>query len=221
MPARIVEAYIGEYASGKSENAIHRALELRDRGLPVSIVDLDLVEPFYTLRPLKMALEQQGIQVVAWETKDTFGLGEAGSVIMPQMRWALKREGHLILDVGYGVEGAKILNLLFGIEEEKNLQIIAVINGRRPMTSSHTRILSYINEIGRPDAILNNTHLGAETTLEVIKEGVELVHGAARELGLPVVATSVEQRWQNHLGQTDAYGSPYRFLDCQMQKAFW
>lgn len=218
---RIVEAYVGEYASGKSENSIHRALELRSDEMPVSLIDLDLVEPFYTLRPLKLALESQGVQVVAWETKDTFGLGEAGSIIMPQMRWALKRDGHVVLDVGYGVEGAKILNLLFGIENEPNLKVIIVINARRPMTHSVKDIVDYIREINRADVILNNTHLGDETTIEVIQEGVEMVHEAAKILGMPVIATSVEDCWLGEMGERDRYGSPVRYLNRRMQKAFW
>ncbi len=49
---KIVEAFIGEYASGKSENAINRAMKLQSQGREVTLVDLDTVEPFYTLRPI-------------------------------------------------------------------------------------------------------------------------------------------------------------------------
>ena len=58
---RIVEAYIGEYASGKSENAVNRALTLAKQGREVTLVDLDLVEPVYTLRPLISLLEEKGV----------------------------------------------------------------------------------------------------------------------------------------------------------------
>ena len=61
-PSRIIEAYIGEYASGKSEMAINRALELKNQGRQVTLVDLDTVEPFYTLRILKKDLEAMGIE---------------------------------------------------------------------------------------------------------------------------------------------------------------
>ena len=64
--ARIVEAYIGEYASGKSEVAINRSLELKSQGRQVTLVDLDTVEPFYTLRPLKNKLESQGLNVISF-----------------------------------------------------------------------------------------------------------------------------------------------------------
>ena len=60
LPKRVLEAYIGEYASGKSENAVNRALELAHLGRKVTLVDLDLVEPCYTLRPLKRKLEEEG-----------------------------------------------------------------------------------------------------------------------------------------------------------------
>ena len=50
---RVLEAYVGEYASGKSEIAINRALELKKLQHQVTPVDLDIVEPFYTLRPIK------------------------------------------------------------------------------------------------------------------------------------------------------------------------
>ena len=50
---RIIEAYVGEYASGKSENAVNRALAIRGQGLSVTLVDLDTVEPCYTMRPIK------------------------------------------------------------------------------------------------------------------------------------------------------------------------
>ena len=50
---RVGKAYGIEYASGKSEMAINRAIELKELGHIVTLVDLDTVEPFYTLRPLK------------------------------------------------------------------------------------------------------------------------------------------------------------------------
>jgi hypothetical protein len=53
MTERIAEAYIGEYAAGKSESAINRVLELARRGRRVALVDLDLVDPFTRCDPCK------------------------------------------------------------------------------------------------------------------------------------------------------------------------
>lgn len=218
---RIIEAYVGEYASGKSENAINRAIALHDHGLLVSLVDLDTVEPVYTLRPLKKELSEMGIDVVAWETRDTLGLGEAGNAIHPAMRWALLKPGNVIMDVGYGVHGAEVFNLIEGAYENPFLKIIAVINMSRPMTSTVAKVVEYVKELGRVDEILNNTHLDTETTVEVVQEGAKKVFEAAEKIGIPMVATAAMKEIADQIGPKDIVGCEIRPLKRLMPKAFW
>lgn len=214
------EAYVGEYASGKSENAINRALDLLATPLPVTLVDLDLVEPFYTLRPLKNELSAMGLDVIAWETANTLGLGEAGSLLKPEMRWVLLRQGHIILDVGYGVSGSRIFNLLEGVGQS-GLKILAVINVARPMTSTVEDIVDYLQGFDRVDGLINNSHLGDENNLEIIRKGTDIVTRAGEITGIPVVATAVDERFRNELGGFDDRGHPVRYLKRFMPKAFW
>lgn len=162
-----------------------------------------------------------GLHVLAWETKDTLGLGEAGSVIKPEMRWALRHEGDIILDVGYGVEGARTMNLLEGSHESEDLRIYAVINISRPMTASVLDIVEYVQGLGRIDGLLNNTHLGDETTPEVVQAGARIVTEAAGQLGLTVIATCIERRFAGEFGSLDAAGNPVRLLDRYMIDTFW
>lgn len=217
----IIEAYVGEYASGKSENAVNRAMYLRRQGLPVTIVDLDTVEPCYTLRPIKREMEDLGIDVVAWETRDTTGLGEAGNVIKGSMRWVLRRKGNIIMDVGYGVHGARIFNLVEGAFENPYLKIIAVLNMSRPFTSTVDNILEYVAGLGRIDAVLNNTHMAEETTVELVQRGAEGVTEAARRIGVPVVATSAVAEIAEQMGPVDCMGNPVWKLERIMPRTFW
>ncbi|MEL7568573.1 MAG: hypothetical protein AAGU27_27400 [Dehalobacterium sp.] len=218
---RIIEAYVGEYASGKSENAVNRALWLKESGRQVTLVDLDLVEPFYTLRPIKQELMSKGLDVVAWETKETMGLGEAGSVMHPAMKWVLRRPGDIILDVGYGIKGSNVLNLVEGAREDPNLVIIAVLNVCRPMTSTVTDIVDYIKDLGRIDALLNNTHLGDETTIDIIMKGERIVKEAGEILGLPVAATSVEVGFRGKIEEKLSPEIPIRYTTRFMPDSFW
>lgn len=217
----IIEAYVGEYASGKSENAVNRAIRLQQLGLQVTLVDLDTVEPCYTLRPIKKELEEMGIDVVAWETRDTTGLGEAGNAIKGSMRWVLRRKGNIIMDVGYGVHGAKIFNLIEGAEDNPHLKIIAVINMSRPFTSDVDNIIEYVSTLGRVDAVINNTHIAEETTVEIVQCGARGVTEAARKLKIPVIATSVVREIAETMGQLDCIGNPVWPLDRIMPKTFW
>lgn len=221
MSDRIVEAYTGEYAGGKSENALNRALALARRGRRVTLVDLDIVEPVYTLRPIQEELRALGVNVIAWKTSETIGLGEAGTTLKPGARWALWHEGDIILDIGYGVEGTRTLNLLEGAMTDPDLQVIAVINISRPMTAGVEDIVEHVREMGRVDGLLNNTHLADETTSEVVQEGARVVAEAARCLGLPVVATAAVTVIAEEIGDVDCMGNPVRILTRYMQKAFW
>lgn len=217
----IIEAYVGEYASGKSENAVNRAIALRSQGMPVTLVDLDTVEPCYTIRPIKKELEAMGIEVVAWETRETMGLGEAGSVIKGSMRWALKRKGNIVLDIGYGVHGAEIFNLIEGAWENPFLKIIAVINMSRPFTADVESILEYVKTLGRIDALLNNTHMDEETTVDIVEKGAKGVTEAANRLGLPVICTSAVASIAEQIGSADCMGNPVRVLERLMPRTFW
>ena len=221
MEDRIIEAYVGEYASGKSENAVNRAITLCKQGLPVTLVDLDTVEPCYTIRPIKRELEAMGITVDAWETRDTIGLGEAGSVIKGSMRWALRRPGNIVLDIGYGVHGAAIFNLIEGAMENPWLKIIAVINMSRPFTATVDDIVDYVLSLGRVDELLNNTHMAEETTVKRVQNGARGVYEASQRLGIPLIATSAITEIAEQIGDIDCMGVPVRKLDRLMPKTFW
>ncbi|MCL2336272.1 MAG: NAD(P)-binding domain-containing protein [Firmicutes bacterium] len=219
--SRIVEAYVGEYASGKSEVAVNRALELAAAGRLVTLVDLDVVEPCYTLRPIKRELEQKGISVLAWETRELIGLGETGNILRAENRWALRRPGDIILDIGYGVEGAKTLALLEDADTDPDLQVYAVINIARPMTGSVADIVQYVLQLGGIDGLINNSHLGDDTDLAIVQEGSRVVSEAARELDIPVVAVTAVTELAELIGPVDSAGHPVRKLVRYMPRTLW
>ena len=217
-----MEAYIGEYASGKSEVSLNRALSLLEEGRrPVTLVDFDLVEPFYTLRPIKKELEEQGLQVIAWETKKTMGLGEAGTLVKPEMRWALRKRGDIIFDVGYGIHGARKLRLVEDGLDGNEMKVLVVINIARPVTGSVEDIAEYVRSLGPADGLINNSHLGDDTDVEIIQEGARVVAAAAKILGLPVVRTTADIRFCGEIGQRDIIGNPVTYLKRRMNRTFW
>lgn len=218
---RIVEAYVGEYASGKSEVAVNRALMLSRAGRQVTLVDLDIVEPCYTLRPIKNELIAAGIQVLAWETREMVGLGETGNVLRAENRWALRRPGDIILDVGYGVGGSRTLNLLEGASEDPDLKVVAVINTSRPTTGSVEDIIDYVRELGRVDMLVNNTHLGEETNAETVQEGARSVASVAEALSLPVLATTAVEEIAAIIGPEDCMGNKVWSLQRYMPRTLW
>ncbi len=210
---RFVEAYVGEYASGKSEVAINRGRELLSPGGKVTLADLDVVEPFYTLGSLKEALEREGLEVLSRGGEKPYGLGETGNLLQPSVRWALRRRGSVIFDVGHGPAGSQALNLVEGFYEDEDARVFAVVNAYRPLTSTPERIARFIPGLGRVDGIVNNSHLGEATTLESIHKGAAVVGEGASLAGLPLVAAAVAEAFRPSLAESPLLdGVPLRYL---------
>ena len=187
---RIIEAYLGEYASGKSENAIARAVSLAAQGRRVTLVDLDLAEPCYTLRPLIKPLAELGVEVIAWKTKQLAGIGETGQLLHPAARWALMREGDIIFDIGYDSHGTQFLDLLEN-PDGAAVRIILVANHSRPLTDTAEKLINYVIAVEGVTALLANTHMAEETSVELVLDGLVKTAAVAEKLGLPIDALSV------------------------------
>lgn len=232
---RTVEVYTGAYASGKSENALNRAIEFRKENKEITLVDLDTVEPAYCLRPIENKLKGYGINVIL--QSDYFGLGEAGSYVTNAQINCLKQtQGDIIIDVGYGVYGLDTLDILNGIDEEENLKIYLVVNTSKFETKDKDSIIEYVNfnsgNNNKPwkklTGLISNTHLSDETTLDDIIRGYNILKEAACELSLPIAAISVDEKFKSEfikLGSNAFQGAfndvSVRFLNRHMPEALW
>lgn len=114
-------------------------------------------------------------------------------MLHPAMRWALRNKGDVILDIGYGARGSSILNLLEGVNDEKNFRVILVVNALRPMTDTVEKIVEYHNESGPAHGLIANTHMGDDTELPQIIKGYEIVKEVSQILQIPIDALAVDQ----------------------------
>ena len=57
--------FTGNYGSGKTEVAVNVASRLASNGKKVTIVDLDLVNPYFRCREARVQLEDLGVRVIA------------------------------------------------------------------------------------------------------------------------------------------------------------
>lgn len=224
---RRVEVFTGAYASGKSEISINRALSLSKQSKKIILVDLDTVEPAYTLRPIKNDIEKLGIKVITQE--DYFGLGETGNTITPAQMNCLFNQEDIVIDVGYGAGGLDILDVINGINKEENLNIYIVINTSKFETSSVDSIIEYINwskgtsehSWKKFNGIVCNPHFGDETTKKDIIKGFEIIKRASEILNLPLIALCVEKKLYAEFERDNYHGVPLWPLSRYMPNALW
>lgn len=224
---RIVEVFAGAYASGKSEISINRAIMLHNTGIDIVLVDLDTVEPAYTLRPIKEKIEEFGVKVIA--QTNYIGLGEAGNVITGEQKNCLMFPENIVIDVGYGASGLDILELITGIDKEENLNIYIVINTSKPETANIEDIIEYVKwsegsgnyKWKKFTGIISNTHFAELTEKDDVIKGYEEVQKAAEILKLPVKAIAVSQEIFEQFESDNYNNVPLWKLNRFMPQALW
>jgi len=225
--ARKVEVYAGAYASGKSEISINRALMLHNKGKQITLVDLDTVEPAYTLRPIKNELENLGLHVVT--QTGYIGLGETGNVISGEQKNCLLFPGDIVIDVGYGAGGLDILEVISGIDKEEDLDIYIVINTSKPETSNVDDIVEYIKwsqgsgnyNWKKFNGIISNTHFADETEKNDVINGFRKTKQASEILNIPIIAITVSESLYPEFGSDSFEDIPLWPLKRFMPKALW
>ncbi len=199
MHRRIVVT--GHYGSGKTEFSLNLAYRLKKEGNPVTIIDLDIVNPYFRTADDITALENAGIRVIVPPYANT-------NVDIPaltsEIYSAFELDGYIIFDVGGNDDGAIALGRYNSYFSSEPYEMFGVINTRRPLTETADEITAGLRDIEaasrlRFTALVNNTNLSVETTADTVRHSVKEVNSAAEAMGLEVKFISVPQSIANDL----------------------
>ncbi len=203
MNYRRITLLAGHYGSGKTNIAVNMALELKKLHENTAIADLDIVNPYFRTLDSKNELEAAGIRLIV----SPYANSSLDIPALPQDMYAIVDDESMysIIDVGGDDRGALALGRLSRmISDENNYDMFLVINRYRPLTpdaQSVQEVLQEIEEAGRLKftGIINNSNLGAETDAECILNSVKFAEEVSQLTGLPVVLTSVEEKFMDEL----------------------
>ena len=178
----------GHYGSGKTEVAINLALTLKNP----TIIDLDIVNPFFRTKDAEDKLIANGIKVIAPEFANT---NIDVPSLPPDIFAGLQGDNDLIIDVGGDDDGAIALGQYNRYFREKPYEMYFVINTKRPLTSNADDIIEMLKSIERTSritvtALINNTNIKSETTVNDLLQGQKIVDEVSYITGLPVKAIS-------------------------------
>ncbi len=193
-----VNLFLGHYGSGKTNIALNYAFYLKDKGLSVSIADLDIVNPYFRTKDSQKELEDAGIELVALPFAGT-------NVDLPSLPaetygLVMRNDRHVILDIGGDDRGAYALGRFTPyILEENDFDMFFVVNFYRPLTRNAEEAFEVFNEIEQAahmkfTAIINNSNLGEETTAQDVENTIPLAEKLGRLTSLPVKMTTVSEK---------------------------
>lgn len=196
-PLAPITVVTGHYGTGKTNFSLNLALHAKSAGQNVTVMDVDIVNPYFRSSDYTQMLEAEGIRVVApvfaQSMLDTPSLPGAMNVAIE----TASAENPLIIDMGGDDEGAKAMGR-FAPRIKANAEpyvMLYVVNERREIeTPEETAVM--LREIEdrcklQATGVVNNTHLSEETTLSIVEASVPFAEETARLLDLPVVCTTV------------------------------
>lgn len=187
--------FAGHYGSGKTNIAVNYAAFLRRQGLPVTIADLDIVNPYFRTKDSEALLNELGIELIC----SPFANSNLDVPAMPAKVYSLidSRTRYGVLDIGGDDRGALALGRYSpSILSENNYEMLFVINRSRPLTRTVGDTLAVMHEIESAcslpfTAIVNNTNLGRYTTAEDVLSSTAYAQAVSEASGLPIRMTTV------------------------------
>ncbi len=209
MRIKRVTLFAGHYGSGKTNIAVNYAEYLKNEGYSVVIADLDIVNPYFRTKDSIERLKEKEIELISPEYANT-------NVDLPALPSEIygvvqNRSRHAVLDIGGDDRGAYALGRFAPyILEENDYEMIYVANFSRPLTRTAEDAIEVMREIElaggiKFTAIVNNTNLGQETTIETVLNSSHEAQRLSELSGLPLLFTSVEKGVAKRLKMTDVF----------------
>lgn len=201
MRKRIV-LVCGHYGSGKTNLALNLAMTMKSRGDEVTLVDMDIVNPYFRSSDYAHAMDLQGVEVVA---PATAGTTVDAPALTARMLSITQTNGRIILDVGGDDAGAAALGRFAPVLSERDdWEMLYVINKYRKLVDTPAQATALLREIEaasrlKATGIVNNSHLCSLTTAEDILASVPYATQTAASARLPLVMTTAPKTLETQL----------------------
>ncbi|MCL1848032.1 MAG: ParA family protein [Coriobacteriia bacterium] len=194
----------GHYGVGKTNLSLNIARDLRLVTPRVTLVDLDVVNPYFRSTDNRGFLDTHGIQVLG----PVYGASNLDTPsLSPGIDHAIldAGPGHaVIIDVGGDADGARALGRYAPKIALRPHRLIHVVNLRRPETASVEDNLQVLRDIEttaglKVTGIIGNTHLKELSTAVDIVAAVRPTCAVAKAAGIPLTSIAVPRALANEV----------------------
>lgn len=189
LPKARILVLVGNYGSGKTEISLNLALKLARRGEKVTLVDLDIVNPYFRSSERTELLEKEGVKVYA----PSFAMTTVDVPSLPADIQAVfaDKSRRVIFDVGGDDTGAAALGQYKPYFDQDDVEVLFVVNAFRPLSGDADSVCDLMLRVaGRsrlsPTAVINNANVAWETEESDLVRGEELLREVSSRMNLPI-----------------------------------
>ncbi|MDR0335159.1 MAG: hypothetical protein LBH69_04670 [Methanomassiliicoccaceae archaeon] len=183
----------GHYGTGKTNLAMNLAIDRAREGKSVTLVDMDIVNPYFTSSVYADILRENGVSVIS----PLFaGTNMEVTAIPASMYSIFDTADEVIIDAGGDDAGAMILGRFSGEIKKKGYEMICVTNMYRPMTADPNDAAEMIRGIEavcrlKATGIVNNSHLKDLTAVSTVTDSLPYAKAVSEAAGIPLLFTTV------------------------------
>ena len=193
-----VTVVVGHYGAGKTNFCMNLAMDAAKAGMRVTVIDLDVVNPYFRASEQRKLLESNGVSLVApvyAEAGTSLDVPSLTGRITPAIQEA-DEGGLVIIDAGGDDVGATALGRFARTILQKDHAVLYVANRFRNLVQDTDDAVQNLREVETAarlnvTGIVNNSHLKSATTVETVHQGMAYAQELAQKCDTPLVCTTV------------------------------
>ena len=186
----------GHYGVGKTNVSLNLAYKYRQKGERVSLVDLDVVNPYFVSSVYKTEIEAEGIRLIS----PRFANSNLDHPLLPEDINSIFSDDceRAIIDVGGDDAGSTALGTIAKAIKRYDYSFFYVINKYRILTTDAEKAAELLPEIEKASrlsatGIINNSHLSDWTKADDIFASLPFAQKVSELTKIPLSFTTVPE----------------------------
>lgn len=187
----------GHYGCGKTNVSVNIALLLAKKEKRVTVVDLDIVNPYFRTADFGGLFADNGVKLIT-------PMYANSNLDIPALSFdiagIINESDYVVIDVGGDPEGAAALGRYSDVLSGRNdLGLYYVVNKYRYLTSTPEEAVELLREIETAgtiscSGIINNSNLGKLTDAETVAKSADYAKAVAKAAGTSLLFTCSEEK---------------------------
>lgn len=212
---RPITVICGHYGVGKTNLAVNLAIDSAEEGIPTTLIDLDIVNPYFRASELRGLLEAHDVELISpvfAEAGSNLDVPSLTGAIEPKLADADDDE-RIIVDLGGDDVGAGSLGRFSKVVQSRDHAMLYVFNRHRNLVHDPREAYGILREIEsttrlHATALVDNSHLKQLTDASALADETGYARALCDLCGLELAAKTCPDRLSGDPQVIEAFEDP-------------